>query len=70
MALISWLNLEKQALYMELVPDVELCDGVYEVINTFNGKAAVTVVLSSHRKEIHAILNAHDLRRVKHSDEA
>ena len=58
---ITELVLEKQAFYMNLVPDVELCDGVCEVINTFKDKVSMAVASSSHRKEVHAILSAHGL---------
>ena len=59
---ISELVLEKQTRYMELVPDVTLCDGVYEIINAFKGTVAMAVASSSHRKEIHAILTAYNLK--------
>ena len=58
---ISELVLEKQTLYMELIPDVTICDGVYEIINAFKGKVTMAVASSSHKKEVHAILKAHDL---------
>ena len=58
---ISQLVLEKQALYMELVPEIELYSGVHEVVDRFKGKKTLAVASSSHVKEVHAILKAHDL---------
>lgn len=59
---ISELVLEKQTLYMELVPDVTLCDGVHEILNAFKGTVTMAVASSSHRKEVHAILKALDIK--------
>jgi len=58
---IPQLVLEKQDLYMDLIPEIELCSGVYQVIDRFRGKKTLAVASSSHEKEVHAILEAHDL---------
>ncbi len=52
---------EKQALYMDLIPEVELCTGALEILERFHGKMSLAVASSSHEKEIRAILEIHDL---------
>ena len=52
---------EKQTLYMNLIPEVELCTGAREILERFHGKMSLAVASSSHEKEVRAILNTHDL---------
>lgn len=52
---------EKQTLYMDLIPEVELCTGTREILERFKGKMSLAVASSSHEKEIRAILETHDL---------
>lgn len=52
---------QKQTLYMDLIPDVELCPGAREILERFNGEMSLAVASSSHEKEIRAILEIHDL---------
>lgn len=58
---ISELVLEKQKLYMELIPKIMLCNGAHQAIERFKGKKTLAVASSSHKKEVHAILKAHGL---------
>ncbi len=55
------LVLEKQAIYMELLPEIQLCSGVKEMLNRFHGKMEMAVASSSHKKEIMAILGMNNL---------
>ena len=43
---IMQLVLEKQSLYMDLVPEITLCNGAYEVIERFSGKKILAVASS------------------------
>lgn len=52
---------EKQDIYMELVPEVELCYGATQIIDHFYGKKILAVASSSHEKEVRAILKAHNI---------
>lgn len=52
---------EKQAHYMRLIPEVELCRGTREILERFQGEMSLAVASSSHEKEILAILETHDL---------
>lgn len=52
---------EKQTLYMDLIPEVELCAGAREILERFHGKMSLAVASSSHEKEVRAILETHDL---------
>ena len=52
---------QKQTLYMDLIPEVELCTGTREILERFHGKMSLAVASSSHEKEIRAILETHDL---------
>lgn len=52
---------EKQALYMDLIPEVELCTGTREILERFHGEMSLAVASSSHEKEIRAVLEIHDL---------
>ena len=49
---ITQLVLEKQSLYMDLVPEITLCSGAYEVIERFRGKMILAVASSSHVKGV------------------
>lgn len=50
------LILQKQTLYMELIPEVELCKGAKEIVERFQGTMHLAVASSSHEKEVLAIL--------------
>jgi HAD superfamily hydrolase (TIGR01509 family) len=52
---------QKQTLYMDLIPEVELCSGAREILERFHGEMSFAVASSSHEKEIRAILEIHDL---------
>ncbi len=52
---------EKQNLYMDLIPRIELCLGVKETVLHFAPKLKLAVASSSHEKEVRAILQAHGL---------
>ncbi len=58
---VKELVLEKQAIYMELIPEIQLCPGVREVLSLFQDKMVMAVASSSHRREVMAILEIHDL---------
>jgi len=55
------LIIEKQTLYMNLIPEVELYTGAREILERFHGKLSLAVASSSHEKEVRAILETHDL---------
>lgn len=55
------LVLEKQAIYMELIPEVELCVGVPEILSRFENEMVMAVASSSHLLEVMAILEIHGL---------
>lgn len=52
---------EKQAIYMDLIPEVELCPGAKEIVVSFQNRMSLAVASSSHEKEIWAILETHGL---------
>ncbi len=52
---------QKQTLYMDLIPEVELCSGARKILERFDGEMSLAVASSSHEKEIRAILEIHDL---------
>jgi len=58
---ITELVLEKQSIYMTLLPEIELCPGVEEMLDRFHGKMEMAVASSSHKKEIMAILDMNNL---------
>lgn len=60
---VEELVLEKQGIYMELIPGVELCPGVRQLLASFYGEMEMAVASSSHKKEVCAILDAHRLSR-------
>ncbi|BHH86187.1 HAD family hydrolase [Desulforhopalus sp. 52FAK] len=47
---------EKQTIYMELIPEVELCRGAQDIVDRFRGQMRLAVASSSHEKEVRAIL--------------
>jgi len=55
------LVLAKQANYMELIPEIELCAGVREILNRFHGEKLLAVASSSHQREVMAILELHGI---------
>lgn len=50
------LILQKQALYMKLIPEVELCKGATEILHRFHTQMHLAVASSSHEKEVRSIL--------------
>lgn len=58
---VGELVLEKQAIYMGLLPEIELCRGARQVLATYQGRITMAVASSSHTKEVLAILKAHNL---------
>jgi len=52
---------EKQGRYMEFIPEIELCDGVREIISRYHKKKVLAVASSSYKQEIMAILGANDV---------
>jgi len=58
---IAELVLEKQSIYMTLLPEIKLCSGVKEMLSRFHGKMKMAVASSSHKKEIMAILDMNNL---------
>lgn len=52
---------EKQALYLEFIPEIRLCEGVREVLARYHSKKVLAVASSSHKREIIAILRANEL---------
>jgi HAD superfamily hydrolase (TIGR01509 family) len=52
---------QKQTIYMDLVPEVELCIGVKDILDRFQGQMSLAVASSSHEKEVRAILEIHSL---------
>jgi HAD superfamily hydrolase (TIGR01509 family) len=55
------LVLEKQAFYLELIPEIELLPGVLEILAHYYGSLRLAVASSSHKREIMAILEIHKL---------
>ncbi len=53
----------KQHLYMEIIGEIQLYDGVVEILEIFHGKMQMAVASSSHYKEVSAILDAHKISR-------
>lgn len=58
---VDELVLEKQATYMKRIPKIELCDGVLEILQRYQGKMHLAVASSSHKREIIAILESHGI---------
>ncbi len=53
----------KKQLYMECIVEIQLYDGVVELLEAFQGKVKMAVASSSHEKEVSAILESHDVSR-------
>lgn len=58
---VEQLVLEKQEIYMELIPEVELCQGAGQILERFSGHMEMAVASSSHGREVTAILEAHNI---------
>lgn len=56
---VEELVLEKQAVYMKLIPEIELCAGVRQILEQYRGTLQLAVASSSHKREIVAILESH-----------
>ena len=55
------LVLEKQAIYLELIPEIQLCSGVREILSRFENQMVMAVASSSHQREVREILELHGL---------
>jgi HAD superfamily hydrolase (TIGR01509 family) len=55
------LVLEKQAIYLKLIPEIQLLPGVEEILVRYHGNLHLAVASSSHKREILDILKAHKL---------
>ncbi len=53
----------KQQLYMEVISEIQLYDGVVAILETFHDKVQMAVASSSHSKEVSAILDTHKISR-------
>ncbi len=58
---ISTLVLEKQVLYLDLIPEIELFPDVAATITQFYPDYRLALASSSHKKEIDAIVTSHNL---------
>lgn len=58
---ISQIVMEKQAVYMDLIPEIKLFAGAREIITNHHGVFRLALASSSHKKEIVAILRSHNL---------
>lgn len=52
---------EKQALYMEMIPEVQLFSGVRQVLERYAGRMTMAVASSSHQLELSEILRVNDI---------
>jgi len=52
---------EKQNIYMELIPEIQLFPGVREILSRYRGKYHLAIASSSHNREIKALLQFHGL---------
>lgn len=59
---VEELVLEKQKIYLEMIPGIEPLPGVVESIGEFHGKYRLAVASSSHLIELEKILKTIDLR--------
>lgn len=55
---VSTMVLEKQKLYLEMIPAIELLPGVREAITRYHGRYRLAIASSSHRIELHQILSS------------
>lgn len=51
----------KQVIYKDLIPEIQLCDGVREVLERFQGRLKLAVASSSYENEVMAILKLQDI---------
>jgi HAD superfamily hydrolase (TIGR01509 family) len=58
---ITKLVREKQAMYMEFIPDIQLFEGVHQILQRYQKTMQLAVASSSHQLEIKAILEAKEL---------
>lgn len=58
---VAELVLLKQQVYMELLADIELCDGVVEILNAYDKRMKMALATSSHTREARAILELNGL---------
>jgi HAD superfamily hydrolase (TIGR01509 family) len=49
---------EKQSIYIDLIPEIRLCEGVEEILERYERTMLMAVASSSHKKEVMAILEA------------
>jgi HAD superfamily hydrolase (TIGR01509 family) len=47
---------EKQSIYIDLIPEIRLCEGVHEILARNQGKRVMAVASSSHQREVVEIL--------------
>lgn len=52
---------QKQSIYRDLIPKVELCTGVRQFLTKYHDKKLLAVASSSYEKEIHLLLESHGL---------
>lgn len=55
---VSELIREKQSIYIDLIPEVRLCQGVEDILARYHGKRLMAVASSSYKREVMAILEA------------
>ena len=53
--------LEKQIVYIDLVPEIKLFPGAREIISRYHGTFRLALASSSHKKEIVTLLKSHNL---------
>ncbi len=53
--------LEKQAIYMNLIPEIKLFPGARDIIEKHHGVYRLALASSSHKKEIVSLLKSHSL---------
>lgn len=58
---VSELVRDKQAMYVEFIPNIHLCEGVHQVLQRYHKTMELAVASSSHQLEIKAILEAKEL---------
>lgn len=52
---------EKQQVYLGLIRQIPLCDGVREILAAYRGRLTLAVATSSHQREAMALLHSHGL---------
>ena len=58
---IPQIVLEKQIVYIDLIPEIKLFAGAREIITRYHGTFLLALASSSHKKEIVALLKSHNL---------